>query len=367
MWINLRKNKIGTLTFHRAQNYGAILQCYSLQRALINIGYETEVLDYDCKKISNDYSLIKTNSLIDFLKTIFFLPAYRRKRDRFGSFISKHIIVSSKCLCSEMYKVEDEYDAIIVGSDQVWNYKLTGCDRAYFLDFLSERKKRLSYAASLGIKEIPEKYRSFYQNNIEGMGFISVREKTASRMIEKLCGRKSDVVLDPVFLQTAEQWRSIMPKIKETEYIFVYMPGEDTPNKVKELAKRKKLKVINCAYDVSFRKFKRNIGDVRLSMGPDEFIALLDGADYVVTGSFHATAFSLIFQKNFFVEVPPHVGSRITDLLDTFGLQNRTFNANSSIDENTEIDWQRVSNKLNELREMSLISLKKSIEGAVDG
>lgn len=353
--------KIATVTFHMAWNYGAILQTYALQQAIRGLGYDSEVWNYDCKKISDCYSTWDASGLKAFIKTLFMYHSKSQKDKKFRRFVAKNIGLTDKITKNNQAEIAKQYDAFIAGSDQVWNYKLTGGDGAYFLDFVPERRKRLSYAASFGIKEIPEDKKSFYQKNLMGMGHISVREKTAASMIEELCNRKAEVVLDPVFLQTAEQWRKIMPPKKEKGYIFVYMPGMHTIESAVNLARRKGLKIIYCSYDISLRNPKKNVGDIRLSLGPDEFLSLLDGAEYVVTGSFHATAFSLILQKKFFVEVPPMVGSRITDLLTTFDLRNRIFDHESSLEDN-EIDWSEVEQKMNQLRKQSLMSLQHSIE-----
>lgn len=145
---------------------------------------------------------------------------------------------------------------------------------------------------------------------------------------------------------------------------FCLYAGETYAGMCKESCQAKRSKDYFCAYDISLRRFKQNIGDIRLSLGPDEFLSLLDGADYVVTGSFHATAFSLILQKKFFVEVPPKVGSRITDLLDSFDLRDRIFNGAGAL-EDREMDWSKVEQKMNHLRQQSLTSLRRSIEAAV--
>ena len=356
--------KIATITFHRALNYGAILQCFALQKSIKDLGYDAEVLDYDCKIISKGYKLLRTDSKLSFVKSLILIPFYYKKRRNYKRFIEKYISVSQVHTVEELARVVVDYEAIITGSDQVWNYKLTGCDSAYFLDFVPEKQKRLSYAASFGIKDIPDSYRAFYQRHIDDMGYISVRERTGADLVKEISGREADVVLDPVFLQRAEEWKQIMPRTDDKGYIFVYMPGKNTLQIAQSLAKKKKLKIIYCAYDYSLRNLQKNVGDMRLSLGPDEFLSLLNGADYVVTGSFHATAFSLIFRKKFFVEVPPNVGSRITDLLDTFDLQERIFSGDS-LPEDTNIQWEQVSQKMDELRQKSLMSLRYSIEAAV--
>ncbi len=356
--------KIATITFHKAINYGAILQCYALQKAINNLGFDSEVLNYDCKMISAGYMLIRTDSKIGFVKSLIRLPYYYHRQRKYNNFIKKYIAISREYDHRDLVNVANNYEAIITGSDQVWNYNLTGSDSTYFLDFVQEQRKRLSYAASFGIKEVPKQYLEFYHRNIDAMGHISVRENTARRMVAEICGRNADVVLDPVFLQCADDWRRIMPQNREKNYIFVYMPGEKTLKAARLLAKKKKLKVIYCAYDYSLRNIRDNIGDVRLSLGPDEFLSLINGADYVVTGSFHATAFSLIFQKNFFVEVPSNVGSRIVDLLDTFDLRERIFSS-EELSDDTDISWSKISNKMEELRQSSLRSLNNSIKAAV--
>lgn len=356
--------KIATLTFHRALNYGAILQCYSLQKTIKDLGYESEVLDYDCRMISKDYKLLSTDSLPKFIKSLLFLPVFYRKKQNYNRFIKRFISVSKEVSYNELANVSSDYAAFITGSDQVWNYKLTGSDSKYFLDFVPEQKKRLSYAASFGIREIPKHLMKFYQRYINGMGHISVREQTAAELVGNICGRKAEVVLDPVFLQRAEDWQRLMSENTEKNYIFVYMPGKNTLKAARLLARTKKLKIIYCAYGYSLRNMRENIGDMRLSLGPDEFLTLLNGADYVLTGSFHATAFSLIFHKEFFVEVPENVGSRITDLLNIFGLEKRILNS-ELLPENCSTDWLKVSEKMDKLRKSSLMSLQKSIEAAV--
>ncbi|WP_026765895.1 polysaccharide pyruvyl transferase family protein [Selenomonas ruminantium] len=356
--------KIGTLTFHRARNYGAILQCYALQKALEKLDYESEVLDYDCRAVSAGYDLVLMNSTVDFIKSILRLPMTYIKNKKFKRFSERYINISRPLLKSELVNVAEEYDAVITGSDQVWNYRLSDSDSAYFLDFIPDKNKRLSYGASFGIKNIPKEKEYFYRKNLAGMGKILVREKTGEMLVKKISGCDACSVLDPVFLLSVSDWKKIMPLNKKRGYIFVYMPGEHTLKVAQNLASKKNLQIVHCAYDKSFLNPQRNIGDIRLSLGPDEFLSLINGADYVVTGSFHATAFSLILQKKFFVEIPQNVGSRIIDLLDTFGLQNRVFSADVLL-EDTDIPWDEVMQKMYKLREDSLLCLKKSIEESV--
>ena len=153
--------KVATVTFHMAWNYGAILQAYALQQALLGLEYDSEVWNYDCKKISDCYSILDTTGLKAFIKSILMYRSKKKKKKNFKRFVAENIRLTEKITKNNRSEIAKQYNAFIVGSDQVWNYKITGGDGAYFLDFVPERRKRLSYAASFGIKEIPEERKSF--------------------------------------------------------------------------------------------------------------------------------------------------------------------------------------------------------------
>lgn len=358
------KKKIATITFHRARNYGAVLQAIALQKAIIGLGYDSEVVDYDNRTISSCYDTVITSSVRGMLSSLLRYTERKRKNVSFGRFIDKELQKSRKVGKEDLPCLNDEYDKFITGSDQVWNYLLTDSDGAYFLDFVDDSRKRISYAASFGIGEIPADKVAWYKKMLRGFGYISVREATGGRVVKSVTGMDSVNDLDPVFLLRVSDWRKIMtPNTLEDKYIFLYMCDDAALQYAQKLADEKQLKIINVVYGKSLRHPEKNIGDCRIDVSPEDFLAYLYHAECVVTGSFHATAFSIIFNKQFMVGVPDKVGSRINDLLERTGLQQRVITSESSVqDMDIPIEWDGVNSIVAEGRSRSLANLQRSIE-----
>ena len=358
------KKKIATITFHRARNYGAVLQAVALQKAIMGLGYDSEVIDYDNRKISSCYDVINKSSWKSAVASLFRCKAIHRKNVLFDDFLDKELHRSREVGKADLPALGDEYDKFITGSDQVWNYLLTGSDGVYFLDFVSESKKKISYAASFGIGEIPAEKARWYREMLRGFGYISVREATGGRLVKSSTGMDSVNDLDPVFLLDVSAWRKIMAgKVPEKKYLFTYMCSEAAMEYARRLAEEKGLKIINVVYSKSILHPENNIGDCRIDVSPEDFLAYLHHAECVVTGSFHATAFSIIFNKQFKVGIPDRVGSRIKDLLKRTGLQQRVIAAGSSVQEmDMPIEWAGVNSIVADGRSRSLANLQRSIE-----
>lgn len=356
--------KIATVTFHMAWNYGAILQTYALQIAIQGLGYSSEVWNYDCKNISACYAPINTCGWMGFIKSILLHRQLSRKDKNFRRFILQNIQLSKAITKDNQKEMASAYDAFVVGSDQVWNYRLTGGDETYFLKF-APKHKRLSYAASLGLHGYPDEWKQLYGKNLQQFAVLSTREEAGAKVLEKLVQRQANVDIDPVFLISRKQWDAVSaPVKKKKDYIFLYMPGRCCLKFAKELSVKDHIDIINIAYDISLRHREKNIGDVRIDTAPDEFLTLLREAKYVVTGSFHATALSLIFHKKFMVEPPPTDGGRITGILDLVGLSDCLYHG-QDVDSWPEIDWQEVDRRIAEMRSESLEHLRSYIEMAV--
>ena len=358
------KKKVATITFHRARNYGAVLQAVALQKAIMGLGYDSEVIDYDNRGISAYYDAINVSSWKGMLSSALRYMERRRKNTAFDRFMDKELHRSRKVKKEDLPQLEDEYDKFITGSDQVWNYLLTGADGAYFLDFVGDSKKKISYAASFGIGEIPAEKAAWYKEMLQEFGYISVREATGGRLVKSIAGMDSVNDLDPVFLLDVSAWKKIMARAEPKEkYIFLYMCDDVTLQYAQKLATEKGLKIINVVYSKSILHPEKNVGDCRIDVSPEDFLAYLYHAEYVVTGSFHATAFSIIFNKQFKVGVPDRVGSRINDLLERTGLQQRVIAAGSSVQEmDVPIAWDGVNGIVAEGRSRSLANLQRSIE-----
>lgn len=356
--------KIATLTFHRAINYGAVLQAYALQKSIEKFGYDTEILDYRSdflEKLHNPHDLRKYKSILRYGYAILRNSVKKDNRKAFYSFSEKYLKLSKVYNRENIKDAADEYKAVIVGSDQVWNYNCTNFDKTYFLDFLPDGKQKYSYAASVGIKLESPEIRNEYKKLLSDFSVRSVREAQAQKELEKL-GLSAEVALDPTLLLKPEEWRKIAtaPKKKPGKYLLVYVITA-TPtifSAAKKISKKYGLQII---YINEFLFNKPGVKNVS-KITPTEWLWLFDNAEYIVTNSFHGTAFSVNFEKQFYVEPLPvktNVNSRIYDLLTLLDLQNRIIDSPEKINFGSinygDINFDRHRTK-------SFESLKKTIE-----
>lgn len=368
------KKKIGIVTFHRAYNYGALLQAYALQKK-INEENDAYIIDYRNKNVEKSYKLLS----LDFSNIKMFIKSliasvrnFNKKYNRFKKF--KKFIVDEFKL-SEEYKNENilkekfpKYDIYITGSDQVWNPQITGTlSDIYTLNFGDNAPKRISYAASCGSESYIVENKSLYKEKLSKLDNISVREESTQKELTKIFDKDVTTVLDPTLLLKKEEWESVIENVNceiSEKYILAYVVAKDDEyfKIVNELSKKTGLKVVHF-----YHKNNDLINVIKnaYSVGPLEFVKLIKESEYVVATSFHATVFSIIFNKNFFVIPHKKTGSRVIDLLDKLGLSNRachTLEEFKQIDYSLKSDWKRVNKKIIEEREKSLNWLKEAID-----
>ena len=322
-------NKVNIITIHFGTNHGSVLQAYALSHYLQGIGYDAKIIDYvpERYKIWNNLLLRKKGKyplpVIMAYYPFAVLKNYR-VRKLFDNFLKHNLNLTKRYSTKEELKNSPPVaDIYVTGSDQVWNNDYNGDNEySYFLDFIPENSKKVAYAASFGKENMPEEQLQKISHLLQDFGAISVREADAKRILETIDIRATHVT-DPVFLFSREEWREFASKKKtEKSYILVYvMDGLytellDYAQKLKEHTGKK-------IYVVSFRK----IDDPRIDKcfylaSPKDFVALIDNADAVVTNSFHGTAFSVIFQKNFITIGKEKYNSRMQSLLDKLGLNS---------------------------------------------
>lgn len=312
------------MTLYDRINYGALLQTYALQEYLTRKGLLVEVADYRPDPPNGGKSFRQIARSAAWSHTLKPLLCDRERLRLSDEFRSDFVRLSRNT-----FRVSDElanhcrYQTMIVGSDQVWNPNLIGRDESWFLDFPS-CKRKVSYAASFGLSRLPDAFVESFRHRIGGMQAVSVREETGATIVEGLIGMRPPVVMDPVFLLGAEDWREIMVPAGERGYVLCYyMPGfPRVEAKIKNLAdtfaKERGLRVLNIGKRDTSRL---NPFDSSLyGVGPREFLGLIDGADLVVTNSFHGTAFSLLLGRPFYTVIDAEAGvsslsSRMVDLL----------------------------------------------------
>lgn len=369
--------KIGTITFHSAHNYGAVLQAYALKQYLVNKGYDVNVINYRLKEIENFYKLDKykksNNKFINKFRKVerkIYLNTIGRpllkRRDKFEEFINNEMNVTAtyKTL-KELQKANLDFDVLICGSDQIWNRKHTkGLKPAFFLEFGKPEAKRISYAASIGAENIIEEDELVFQRYLKNLDEISVREKRAIELVQHLTPKKIEEVVDPSQLLEKEDYEKIQvnPKVKK-EYILVHSIGqpEELIKVVKEVSKRTGLPVM---HNLKKGTFKKEIGYSGYS-GPGEFLGNIANAKFVITNSFHATSFSLIYSKPFITMPFKDRSSRMTNLLHSLELDNHfveNIDFLQEIKNYENIDYERIHDTMRENRKKSEKFLINAIE-----
>lgn len=364
--------KIGILTFHNAYNYGAVLQCYALQKSITNKNTDVEIINYSNSKIADAYKFFPRNnkSFKSYAKGLVKFFLYHKKTNKrhknFDEFIFNKFNLSNKYTKEELLKESLEYNCLITGSDQVWNLSIVGeLSDIYTLNFGKNNINRISYAASVGDSSLVTKNKDLYEKKLSRLNHISVREEDTKKELEKIIHKPITVVLDPTLLLSKNDWEKEIKNMPMTNerYILAYVvqPNDEYVKIVNDLSKKTGLKVIHFGY--------RNPGYVNVlksayTEGPLEFINYIKNAEYVVATSLHATIFSIIFHKKFFIIPHKKTGSRVTNLLDKLEIKNRisnTLQEFKNIDYNFETNWDSVEQKLEEERKKSLNWLEKSI------
>lgn len=347
--------KIGILTFEQAINYGTALQAVALQKVLRQAGADASFLLHRCKAVESTSKVFDVTQVYRpayVLAHLYNLPVALRRRAAFASFWKKHYVMGSH----NPY----DYDVVVAGSDQIWNYNLTGRDWTYFLDYPKNGKIKAAYAGSFGLsrldKDVAEKIGPMFAD----FDYLSVREQTAAALVEQLCGRKVPVVLDPTLLLNRQQWSEVAdPTFRHKGYIFVYIVfnSDSLWEYAYELSRKTGLPIRT----ISYSKLHRRNAEYTFDAGPDLWLSHMLHADYVVTNSFHGFAFSVNFEKQFYYELPPYssgVGSRLADMAQAYGLTSRELKQR----EECSIDYLPVRERLEKARKESMSFIKEMIK-----
>lgn len=303
--------KIGIVTITSARsnsfNYGNILQNYALTEYLKGLGLDVETVYY--ASTVPEFTLMKQHEkksysgfwqMLDDAYRVtsrrIFKRTLEKKSERrsalFCDFINKYISYTDEIYTktSDLIKLNERYDYFIVGSDQVWNPYYEGANEFYYLGF-ADRAKRLTYAPSFGVGNIPKEMIDKMRIWIEQIPEVTIREEEGRELLSSVFNVKSTLVVDPVFLLSKDQWQQVAEPAKMKEkYFAVYILGKktvETKRYIRKLEKRYGIKSIDL-----YTKDDPN----SLFCGPAEFIGLIADAEFVLTDSFHGAAFALIFE-----------------------------------------------------------------------
>lgn len=330
--------KIGIITIHNSPNYGASLQAFALWKYITDCGHECEIIDLH-RPHQTDYVPSKKYKACRYNKDTFKImikkqvfrllgmqphryltDEARKKFDAFNSLIR----LSRPFLgVDELYSNPPQYDVYITGSDQLWNPTQPFCIEPYFLTFVPKGKRKISYSSSIGITELTEKEKSLFRNALVQYDAISVRETQAKQLLQSLIDNKIEQVADPTFLLPLEMWQSISVKPDLSEkYLLLFTLGFNKPlmEYAIRLGNQSGMRIV---YLTAVQPGDNEQYKAVLDAGPREWIGYIANAEMVITDSFHGSVFSIIMgTNNFFTYISPsnQRGSRITDLLETFGL-----------------------------------------------
>lgn len=373
----MKNKRIGIVTlYYKNFNYGGLLQAYALQNTIESLGFEAEQISIDrrgLEKLETQISIKKfvryqiirrLNNTLKDIRAGFFSQKRKKSNAYFEEFMMSipHSKVYNK---DTIQQVNSEYDCFVCGSDQIWN-PIYSCDM-YFLNFVSNDKKKISYAASIGLETLKEEEAIKITKNIENFDAISVREEIGRDILKSYLKRKIEVVLDPTFLLDSKDWDRITEDNKfDFEYMFVYCLGftNSFAQLIRNFAREKGLKIIN----IPTRPEHISIGDINLyEVGPKEFISLIKHSSFVLTDSFHASVFSIIYRKQFRtfsreISGKNHtMNSRIQTLMDILE-DNVLINEATPVSElNRELSFDKAKSNILVRKELSLNYLKNAL------
>lgn len=360
--------KILNVTIHVGSNYGSALQTYATCYLFGKFGCIVQTLHYIPPRVTWRRYILEIHSLRDALSHLFFFPIrFVEKYLIFGRFLKKNCNLTCPFYTLDEIKNNlPDADVYVAGSDQLWNSTHNeGIDEVYYYDYLPTSAKRISFASSIGKDHLSEKEMKIVATYLKQFSCLSVREKSAELLLNKMgiCGITQ--ILDPTLLIDKDEWRPLIHRrvVKEC-YLLVYIPYNVASEAViaqtaKKIASKYNLKIVTFAKHYwGYEWADKNIKFA----SPNDFLSLFEYADFILTNSFHGTAFSVNFNKQFWVYEPSKFPTRIYSLLELTKLHNRLlYNEISDSDLEKAIDYSNINDVLNNERKKAYSFIKQAI------
>lgn len=362
------KKTVAFITVHVGHNFGSILQAIATANVINSLGKESILINYIPDRVTYKRFFKRMFSgVTPFLRGIISLPNFINNNRLYGSYLAKYCKISSPIYDDDNFSLKcPKADYYITGSDQVWNSKHNeGFNNRYYFATLPKDSVKISFASSIGSTEIDKEELEKIKSYLENYKAISVRESSAKELINSI-GLEAEHLLDPTFMMNKDEWSRYMSKrlVKE-KYLLIYIPYSIVDEKeiyklARLIAKEYNLKVVA----FSWNWMNKPMADKTIKFAsPGDFLSLMHNADYVITNSFHGTAFSINLNKQFSVFMPAAYGTRINSIITLCGLQKRIVTENyglSDIKEN--INYTAVNKVLDAERDKSVNFLKKAFE-----
>lgn len=366
-------NKVGVVSV-RNYNYGSILQAYAFQKVLFRENIDNEIIYYikktDLKQLLRilNMPLLKSKLKSIWKKIYGNLHSetgylFRKRDEAFANFVFDNLVFSAPYLGRKALKnATKNYSSFILGSDQVWNPINLGSD-FYTLTFIPDSKLKVTYASSFGVEKIPYLQRKKTISYLSRINEISVRETGGQKLIYDMINREVPVVVDPTLLLSSTEWDVLLEDeiLDAQPYILAYFVGANEEHRriTEDLKGGTGLKIILIPHiDELVKADKRFVQKKYSGIGPCEFVNLIRHANYICTDSFHATVFSILYQKKFFVfdryrgDERISMNSRLSSLLGKLNLTGRMVSGRPKLLEwrDEEIDYSAVGDKVLKFR-----------------
>lgn len=362
--------KVDLLTLHCIKNYGSVLQTYATEQILSKFFDEVETINF-IRADTADENMMQEWTKDDqgvkkLVKMVGLYPMCCRYRKVFNSFLEKYVhTTEQKYYCDEDFKKYPiKADAYCVGSDQVWNSSWNqGFLPAMFLEFAPDNAMKFAFCSSFGKTKLSDDEMKQAKPLLERLNHISVRESTALPVLEDIGIEGGIHLLDPTLLLSADFWNKIVAdRMVKEDYILVYQlnEGGEFDRYASEFAKRKGLPLVHIGMRM---KYKNKEGKVFIMPMVEEFLSLIKYASYVITDSFHGTAFSINFNREVIDIYPEEFSTRLHSILDWAGLLSRHL---TSYDDfaiaDTPIDYAPINAKLEQERSKAMKYLSAIVE-----
>lgn len=360
---------VSLITIHLGSNFGSILQTIASSEILKKQGCKVVVVNYIPDRCTwKRFLFSHINNFISFLKMFVAFPVEMINKCIYNSYLSKYADVSNSIYSSDdFYAVCPKSDIYVTGSDQVWNsVHNEGLDRRYYFDGFPKDTIKIAYSSSIGREKLDLDEYVEVKRMLGSYKAISVREASAKQIIESM-GYKVTHLLDPTFMLNKKDWGKYRSKrLVKAPYVLVYLPY-NIHNKqliyktVRNVANEKGLKVVSFSWTIRPEK----LADKTIYFAnPGDFLSLMEYADYVVTNSFHGTAFSINLNKQFSVYLPTGFSTRIISVLEQCSLMNRLLKEDEIISKekiNERIDYQPINKILDDERMKAYIFLNEAL------
>ena len=394
-----KSDTVGIITFyHENYNFGGLLQAYALPTAIQKyFGLSAEQIDY-ALSIERDNAASHSHAKVGRMGN----PVYRlgiwffsrlehtnlsKRKAAFDQFIGDIPHSNQTYDVRTISECRDQYGICVCGGDQIWSdcsidspsYNMEEY-KAYSLQFAGPRTKKIAYAPSMAVLAMTEEYKTIMKKGLAEFHAISVRERSSIPLLRQITEKEIRVVVDPVLLLPETEWNDLVRENNNQKYILCYLLADSIAQRVavKKLARKLHLPIVTFPHILLnvVRKSDLFFGDIRdYASGPREFLGLIKNAEFVITDSFHACVFSMIFRTPFAVferdkaNRKGNMNSRIYDFLEEYHLEHQlvTEETLAGMNEIPKVDFSYAHQHWKRRREESLEYLRNALKGSENG